>query len=90
MTAVVAITTTNDLQGFSESSWLVTAYMLTYVGKQTRCNLVTRPANDATRLHDHLGKTQRYFRPESVRYDGSADIIVFSGACGAAQTITQL
>jgi MFS family permease len=30
-TSLVAIT--NSLQGFSQSSWIVTAYLLTYTGK---------------------------------------------------------
>lgn len=31
-TAVVSIT--NDLEEFNESSWIITAYLITYIGKR--------------------------------------------------------
>ncbi|CAD6570392.1 MAG: hypothetical protein ASARMPREDX12_003478 [Alectoria sarmentosa] len=70
-TSLIAIT--DDLQGFSESSWIVTSYMLTYTGF-----LIIW-----AKLSDIFGR--KLFIIASVCL-----FVIFSGACGAAQTITQL
>lgn len=63
-TSIVGVT--NDLQGFSESSWLTTAYLLTYVGRLAHCTLVASSANHTARFLDNMGKAQRYLRKEVV------------------------
>ena len=54
-TSIVGIT--NDLKGFSQSSWLATAYLLTYVGMNISLTLMARTSDCDIRLPDHLGET---------------------------------
>ena len=67
-TSIVGIT--NDLQGFSQSSWIVSAYLLGYVGRESRCDEKREESADGgytgDRLPYRLGKAQRYFRSEDV------------------------
>ena len=60
-TSLVAIT--NDLQGFSQSSWVITAYLLTYFGQETSSATGSELTN-CGRLAHHLGKTQRHIGTE--------------------------
>lgn len=70
-TSLVAIT--DDLRGFSESSWIVTAYLLTYTGF-----LIIW-----AKLSDIFGRKLLVIASLCL-------FVIFSGACGAAQSITQL
>ncbi|KAL8724486.1 MAG: hypothetical protein Q9166_007920 [cf. Caloplaca sp. 2 TL-2023] len=70
-TSIVGIT--DDLQGFNESSWLATAYLLTYVGF-----LIIW-----AKLSDIFGR--KLFSAVAALI-----FVVCSGACGAAQSMTQL
>lgn len=90
-TSIVGIT--NDLQGFGQSSWLTAAYLLTYVGTALHWHF-------SHRMHlseaDSLGfliiwaKLSDIFGRKSFASLATFVFVVFSGACGAAQTITQL
>ncbi|KAK8119738.1 efflux pump antibiotic resistance protein [Apiospora kogelbergensis] len=104
-TALVSIT--NDLQDFAKSSWIVTAYLLTYTG------MVKSPA-----WHFHLVMPTShtplfYSNAEMLVWLGTGCLVIwarvsdfigrkpacmfaffifaaFSGACGGAQSMTQL
>lgn len=60
-TSLVAIT--NDLHGFSQSSWVVTAYLLTYFGQKSSFAAGSE-LTICERLAHHLGKTQRHIGTE--------------------------
>ncbi|RDL41698.1 uncharacterized protein BP5553_01677 [Venustampulla echinocandica] len=67
------LTITNELKGFSQSSWIVDAYLITYTG------LLISWA----KLSDIFGR----------KFSLLASLVIFmafSGACGGAQTMTQL
>lgn len=70
-TSLVAIT--NDLQRFNESSWIITAYLLTYTGF-----LIIW-----AKLSDIFGR-------KLVLLTSICLFIVFSAACGLAQSMTEL
>jgi MFS family permease len=63
-TSLVAITA--DLGGFDKVSWLISSYLLGYVG-----------------VLDIFGR-------KALLSTAIITFIIFSGACGAAQTLTQL
>ncbi|KAH8685445.1 MFS multidrug transporter-like protein [Tricladium varicosporioides] len=67
------ISITNDLNSFSESSWIISAYMLGYVSM-----LIIW-----AKLSDIFGR--KCFAVTAV-----ATFTIFSGACGASQSMTQL
>lgn len=71
VTALVGIT--NDLGGFQQTSWIVAAYLLGYVGV-----LII-----FSKLSDIFGR-------KSFLLIAIAIFVIFSAACGAAQTIQQL
>jgi MFS family permease len=70
-TSLVAITA--DLGGFDKVSWLISSYLLGYVGV-----LVI-----FAKLSDIFGR-------KALLSTAIITFIIFSGACGAAQTLTQL
>lgn len=56
-TSLIAIT--NDLQGFDKSSWIVTAYLLTYTGKFFGPKLILSSlAAHVFRSGDNLGEIE--------------------------------
>lgn len=64
-TSLVAIA--DDLKGFSESSWVVTAYMLTYTGNVASFTAGLRTTSRTLcRFPHHLSQAQRYFWPEAI------------------------
>lgn len=70
-TAILAIT--NDLGGYERSSWVFTAYLLTYSGLPII----------AARFSDIYGR-------KGVMVTSLIIFTIFSGGCGASQTLTQL
>lgn len=85
------VTITNDLDGFGHSSWIVTGYLFTYTGACSAKSVI--PGCHAktvggfiviiARISDVLGR-------KSMLLSSLLVFTIFSGACGAAQTITQL
>lgn len=88
-TSLVAIT--DDLRGFSQSSWIVTAYLLTFSGKhllsyQLSGSFLTLESGFMivwAKLSDIYGRKLLLNVALSM-------FVVFSGGCGAAQTTTQV
>ncbi len=61
------ITIANSLHRFSETSWIVTGYLVTYTGRYlTRQD--SNHAHSFRRLHDHLVQAERRHRPQSDLY----------------------
>ena len=90
-TSIVGIT--DDLQGFNQSSWLTVAYLLTYVGRALQASLFSGCVRTADRLLGFLiiwAKLSDIFGRKLFATLAASIFIIFSGACGAAQTITQL
>ena len=87
-TSIVPIT--NDLGGFSKNSWVLEAYLLTYVGIYTFLHPVSISFTNVDRLPNNLVQIQRHLRPQTHPITGTVIFTTFSGACGAAQTMTQL
>lgn len=87
-TALISIT--NDLQGFSQMGWVVTGYLITYTG-ECRVHVYRRLLVDVSqgmiiiwsKLSDLFGRKPAILATLSI-------FTLFSGACGAAQTMTQL
>jgi MFS family permease len=85
------VTITNDLGGFGHSSWIVTAYLFTYTGMRSSKRNRFRYDTDVfegfiviiAKISDVLGR-------KSMLFSSLLVFTIFSGACGAAQTITQL
>ncbi|KAF2469066.1 MFS multidrug transporter-like protein [Lindgomyces ingoldianus] len=73
VTSTTIVSITNDLGGFQGSSWVFTAYLLTYGGFPIIIS----------RLSDIFGRKQALLACLLI-------FIVFSGACGASQSILQL
>ena len=66
------VTIVNDLKGYSQGSWIITSYLLTYTGGRTF--LRTRDthridSNTPVRVPDHLGQNQRCFGPQVLLDD---------------------
>lgn len=90
-TSVLAIT--NQLKGFEKSGWIFTSYLVTYTGKLD--SLITHFINEPelifcigliiiwAKLSDICGRKPLLLAAIFM-------FIVFSGACGASQTLIQL
>ena len=83
---------TNDLQGFSETSWIVTGYLITYTGmEKSMCiegaylMLKRQLAFMITwaKVSDILGRKQTIITNVFI-------FIAFSAGCGGSQTLDQL
>lgn len=85
-TSLVAIT--NDLRGFSQSSWVITAYLLTYFGQKpspAACSELTI----CERLAHYLGKTQRHTGTENCyNYFNSYLCCFLSSLCSSSDDET--
>lgn len=88
-TSLVAIT--GQLGGFDKTSWIVSAYLLGYVGTLVLITI------DLQAFSDRLTGTVIIFAKLSDIFGRKAILIlvvliftIFSGACGAAQSIEQL
>lgn len=58
------------MQGFDRSSWIITAYMLTYTSEYLSSQLLPayRADHDA-RVSHYLGEVRRYLRREATHFD---------------------
>jgi MFS family permease len=85
------VTITNSLHGFNQTSWIATGYLVTYTGWSDR-----RKAKSAclpytcagfmvvwSKLSDVIGRKVTFI--STLMF-----FTVFSGACGASQSITRL
>jgi MFS family permease len=83
------ISIANDLKSFNRSSWIVTAYLLTYVGKDHRQQAAIKRLTlqglliISAKLSDILGR-------KPVLLFSVAAFTLWAGVCGAAQTTNQL
>ncbi|KAH8722881.1 major facilitator superfamily domain-containing protein [Phaeosphaeriaceae sp. PMI808] len=77
------ITISNDLQSFKLSSWIVTAYLLTYVHVAPLRLTLPGFLIICSKLSDILGR-------KPVLLVSIATFTIWAGACGAAQTPNQL
>lgn len=85
-TSLVAIT--NDLHGFSRSSWVITAYLLTYFG-QKPSSAADSELTTFERLAHHLGKTQRHIGTEDYNsYFNSLLRCLLSSLCSSSDDET--
>ena len=92
-TALVAIT--NALNGFEKNNWIVTSYLLTYAGahKLKHKNSKTQLCEIADYVAGFLIILSRFsdvFGRKPLILLVVFLFTVFSAACGAAQTFTQL
>lgn len=85
------LTITNDLEGFKISSWVFTAYMLSFCGTYRPL-----PIPSSSKLNLHTGfqliwaKLSDILSRKVVILASLAIFTVFSGACAASQTLVQL
>ena len=92
-TALVAIT--NALNGFEKNNWIVTSYLLTYAGRHKF--KYNRPNREYCEVPDCvigfliiLSRFSDIFGRKPLILLAVFLFTVFSAACGAAQTFTQL
>ena len=83
------ISITNDLHGFSQMGWVVTGYLITYTSPQIlrvippTMLIIAGVIIIWTKLSDLYGRKQCIIATTFI-------FVIFSGGCGAAQTMTQL
>ena len=87
-TALVAIT--NALNGFVKSNWIVTSYLLTYAGRHNVKHRICETADCVTGFLIILSRFSDFFGRKPLILLVVFLFTVFSAACGAAQTFTQL
>ena len=58
-------TITDDLKGFSQSSWVITAYLITYTGKLSSLALDQVAADTLERPFHHMGQIERHLWPKA-------------------------
>ena len=87
-TALVAIT--NALNGFVKSNWIVTSYLLTYSGAHYINYRPYRTADCVTGFLIILSRFSDIFGRKPLMLLVVFLFTIFSAACGAAQTFTQL
>ncbi|KAF2108387.1 major facilitator superfamily domain-containing protein [Lophiotrema nucula] len=73
ITSTAVLSITDDLGGYEQSSWIFTAYLLTFCGLQIIW----------AKISDIAGR-------KIVLVASLSIFVIFSGACGAAQSMTQL
>lgn len=85
---------TSDLNAFSQSSWVVTAYLLTFAGDDLLdFSNISKEINSPNLWAGFmivLAKLSDIFGRKALMCFSLLTFVVFSGACGAAQTIIQL
>lgn len=87
-TSLVAIT--NDLEGLSQSSWIVIAYLLTYSSRVPDVAVQQLVLRAATGFLVIWAKLSDIFGRKLSIITAVAIFTLFSGGCGAAQATTQL
>ena len=92
------ISITDDLKGFSQGSWVVTAYLITYTGKILTRSLRGKGVAGNV-IADHCtfpgllivwAKLSDIFGRKTTLIVSLVTFMAFSGACGASQTVEQL
>lgn len=90
ITALVAIT--EDLGGFGDVSWVLSSYLLGYVGMSEACPI--RKSNSYSHAMVAVliifAKFSDIFGRKPIFLLSTAIFIIFSAGCAAAQTLTQL
>lgn len=87
-TALVAIT--NALHGFVKSNWIVTSYLLAYAGTNNVKYRICETAHCVTGFLIILSRFSDFFGRKPLILLAVFLFTVFSAACGAAQSFTQL
>ncbi len=87
-TALVAIT--NALNGFAKNNWIVTSYLLTYAGRHNVKYRICETADCVSGFLIIVSRFSDVFGRKPLVLLAVFLFTVFSGACGAAQTFTQL
>lgn len=87
-TALVDIT--SELGGFNKASWIISAYLLGYSGKLTYCVMIHVVLTTTTGVLIILSKLSDIFGRKSILIIVILLFAIFSGACGAAQSIEKL
>lgn len=87
-TALVAIT--NALNGFEKSNWIVASYLLTYSGEHNVNHRLCETADCVAGFLIILSRFSDIFGRKPLMLLVVFLFTVFSAACGAAQTFTQL
>lgn len=90
ITALIAIT--SDLGGFEDVSWVVSSYLLGYVGTLNRIQFAMSITHtpEETAVIIIFAKFSDIFGRKPIFLLSTATFIIFSAACSAAQTLTQL
>lgn len=80
------VTISEELGGFDKSSWVVSGYLLGYVGKLIPSEVPIQ------KLADHVvfAKLSDIFGRKPIYLLSMSFFIIFSAACSAAQTMAQL
>jgi len=85
------VTISNRLHGFERSSWIVSGYQISYTGRQKS---ITENSSAITYFFEGFlviwAKMSDIFGRKSPLILAIFVFAVFSAACGAAQTMTQL
>jgi MFS family permease len=85
------ISITNDIGGFGRSSWVVTAYLFTYTGiLNSKIHGICYYTEILEGFMVILAKISDIFGRKSLLFSSLLVFTIFSGACGAARTITHL
>lgn len=84
------ITITNDLGSFNRSNWIVTTYLITYTGQYVSESCIMAFCLFSLGFILIWAKFSDVFNQRLVQCFALFFFIVFSAACGAAQTMTQL
>jgi MFS family permease len=85
------VTITQDLGGFDKVDWVITSYLLGFVGMDSRsCAGWARSDIHDSGLIMTSAKLSDIFGRKVALAGSLLIFIIFSGACGAAQTLTQL
>lgn len=87
-TSLVAIT--SELNGFDQLSWVVTSYLLGYVGMWIHYNLLDTTYSYFAAVIVIFAKFSDIFGRKLMFMLAIVIFIIFSAACSAAQTMTQL
>lgn len=85
------LTIIDDLGGFKKSSWVFTSYLLSFYGMPLSNTVITvLSAKTHARVPTHMGQAFRHHHSQSSCLGYASPVPVFSAACGASQTLTQL
>lgn len=92
ITALVAIT--EDLGGFGDVSWVLSSYLLGYVGMSEasliRKSTCSNCSHATVAVLIIFAKFSDIFGRKPIFLLSTAIFIIFSAGCAAAQTLTQL